>query len=68
MTPKRKKKNCDLIIHEKFDSFAAFYSILAHELIHAAEFHEFEEIKHGKFFFSHKEMLASVGIKLNSCY
>ena len=67
-TPKRKKKRCDLIMHEKFDSFAAFYSILAHELCHAAEYHELEEIKHGNFFFSHKEMLATVGIKLKSCY
>lgn len=67
-TPKRKKKNCDLIIHEKFDSFAAFYSILAHELCHAAEYHEVGEIQHGNFFFSHKEMLAGVGIKLKSCY
>jgi len=68
ITPVRQKKNCDLIIHEKFDSFAAFYSILAHELVHAAEYHELDEIKHGKFFFSHKEMLATVGIKLHVCY
>lgn len=67
-TPKRKKKYCDLEMSEKFESFAAFYSILAHELCHAAEYHELEEIKHGSFFFSHKEMLATVGIKLKSCY
>jgi hypothetical protein len=67
-TPKRKKKYCDLIMADQFDSFAAFYSVLAHELCHAAEYHEVEEIKHGNFFFSHKEMLAEVGIKLRSCY
>ena len=63
-TPKRKKKYCNLEMNEKFESFAAFYSVLAHELCHCAEFHELEEIKHGSFFFSHKEMLANIGIKL----
>jgi hypothetical protein len=67
-TPKRKKKYCTLEMNDKFDSFAAFYSVLAHEMCHAAEYHELEEIKHGSFFLSHKEMLAGVGIKLKLCY
>lgn len=67
-TTKRGKRSCDLIVHEKFDSFSAFYSVLAHELVHAAEYHELEEMNHGKFFFSHKEMLKDFGIKLRACY
>lgn len=67
-TPKRKKKYCELIIKDTFESFAAFYSVLAHELCHAAEYHEIGEINHGKFFYSHREMLAIIGIKLRSRY
>jgi hypothetical protein len=66
-SPVRKKKSCELIINNKFPSFAAFYSVLAHELCHVAEYHELEELKHGKFFYSHKEMLAQFGIRLSTC-
>lgn len=67
-TPVRKKKYCDLIVHNTYDSFSAFYSILAHELIHAAEYHEFGAISHGDFFYSHTEMLANIGVKLKISY
>jgi hypothetical protein len=65
---RRGKKYCNLEVDIKFDSFAAFYSILAHELCHAAEWHEMEDINHGNFFYSHREMLEKIGIKLRRCY
>ena len=67
-SPKRKKKSCELIINEKFPSFAAFYSVLAHELVHSAEYHQTGTIDHGDFFMSHQEMLANFGIKLKESY
>jgi hypothetical protein len=67
-TTKRGKKYCVLTVTNKFESFAAFYSILAHELCHQAEFMEMDDINHGRFFFSHKEMLKNYGIALRSCY
>jgi hypothetical protein len=62
------KKYCDLTIHQRFDSFAAFYSVLAHELCHFAEFQQLDDMQHGEFFCSHKEMLAGFGIRLNTSY
>jgi hypothetical protein len=67
-SPVRYKKSCSLEMHSKFDSFATFYSILAHELIHAAEFHQYDTCDHGDFFYNHKEMLKFWGIKLNESY
>jgi hypothetical protein len=59
---------CELHIRNKFISFAAFYSVLAHEILHLAEFHELGTVNHGKFFWSHKEQLRRYGIKLKSKY
>lgn len=67
-SPVRQIKQCDLVIHNRFPSFSAFYSILAHELIHLCEYYETEQIAHGKFFYSHREMLANIGIRLTTSY
>ncbi len=65
---KRNKRYCTLTIHNRFESFASFYSILCHELVHHKEFYEIGEINHGEFFYSHQEMLSILGIKLLDKY
>jgi hypothetical protein len=63
-----RKPKCELNIRNKFASFSMFYSVLAHEMVHLAEFTKLGELKHGDFFFDHKEMLANIGIKLRVKY
>ena len=64
----RNRPRCEIHIRHKFTSFSAFYSVLAHELIHYAQFFELNDINHGEFFYSHREMLKQIGIKLQSRY
>jgi hypothetical protein len=61
-------RRAELHIRHKHISFAGFYSILAHELCHLAEWHELGTLHHGKFFWSHKEQLRKFGIKLKCPY
>jgi predicted metal-dependent hydrolase len=62
------KRYCNLTVHNKFDSFASFYCVLVHELIHLAEYHKLGKITHGDYFYSHTEMLSDAGIKLRTAY
>jgi len=64
----RNKRRCELHIRNRFKSFSMFYSVLCHELLHLAEYHELGTINHGDFFYSHREMLAKIGIKLQARY
>lgn len=64
-----KKRYCTLEMRDKYESFAAFYSILAHEICHFAEWMELGTMSHGRFFYSHQEMAKStLGLKLRAMY
>jgi hypothetical protein len=55
---------CKLEIHDRFPSFLTFYSVLLHELTHLKEWTEHGTMAHGKFFRSHKELAANIGVTL----
>ena len=70
--PKKKKKTkeryADLEIDTEFEDFKSFIMILAHEMIHAWQWINFEKMPHGKTFFQWKEKLAEQEIPLNIKY
>ena len=55
---------CHLLIHRKFPSFSTFFMVLAHELIHYAEYVEFRKLTHGKYFQTHKTIFQKYGIRI----
>jgi len=67
----RQKNYCNIEIHNRFDTFGCFFSILAHELIHVADFMHYGDTKrpdHGRFFFSHRELMKNIGLRLGCGY
>jgi len=62
---------CTLEIHNRFPTFGAFFSVLAHELVHVADYMHYGDIDrpdHGRFFFSHRELFRSIGLRLHRGY
>jgi hypothetical protein len=68
VTGTRGQRYCRLEIADRFPSFASFYSILLHELVHASEWTQKGQMSHGNFFLSHRELAAKVGVKLRIAY
>lgn len=65
----KKGRWCSIEMNSISPNFSAFFSILAHECIHSAEYHQMKTINHGKFFHSHKHLLKSVcGAALRTSY
>ena len=67
----KRGRYCNIAIRDKFSSFGVFFSVLAHEIVHLADWVErgtTQSADHGKFFFSHKERLKDIGVKLASTY
>ena len=62
------KRYGELEMNDSFTSFKSFFSILSHELCHACDYSENETCTHGDFFYSHKQILAKFGVKLNVEY
>lgn len=65
---KRGKPYGVIKVSDTFESFGAFYSVMIHEMVHLAEFVEHGDIRHGKFFYSHRELCSNLGVKLQSTY
>lgn len=62
------RKYGELHMTPRFLSFQSFLSVLAHELCHYAEWMSLETTRHGAFFYSHREILALLGIRLARSY
>jgi len=67
-TNKRGTRYCNLLLRAEYESFPAFYTILVHEMVHAAQWYEVGKMNHGKFFYSHREFLKGIGIRLQHRY
>jgi len=64
----KRGRYCSLRLRDKYKSFQAFYCILVHEMCHAAEWIELGDMRHGEFFYTHKEILQKAGVKLHEAY
>jgi hypothetical protein len=67
----KRSRYCSIELRDEFSSFGAFFSILAHELVHVADWVQRGTTQcadHGKFFYSHREMLKTLGIRLQRTY
>lgn len=64
-TPKRIIYYIDLVMKDSYPSKKRFIEVLAHEMVHAAQYFEYGEMTHGKTFWEWKDILNKFGIKLS---